>query len=85
MFYTWRSSYKKYDCKQRWFLFNWLGTCHYGDLAYELAIHFILIEYNEQEKSLFLDKFVKVIDLDMEKLINDIKIYTVFELYRRKV
>jgi len=70
--------------KEDFYLIDWeLAT--YGDLAYELATHFILMEYNEQEQSLFLDKLVKVIDLDMEKLINDIKIYTDFELYRRKV
>lgn len=70
--------------KDDFYLIDWeLAT--YGDLAYELAIHFLLMKYNEQEKSLFLDKMVKVVDLDIEKLINDIKIYTDFELYRRKV
>lgn len=62
-----------------------MGLATYGDLAYELAIHFILMKYNENEKNIFLDKLTKVIKFDVEKLIDDIETYTNFELYRRKV
>ncbi len=70
--------------KDGFYLIDWeLAT--FGDLAYELATHFILMGYNENEKNIFLDKLVKVLKLDFNKLIDDIDAYTEFELYRRKV
>ncbi len=66
------------------YLIDWeLAT--YGDLAYELATHFILMEYTKKEKDLFFNKLVKTIDLDVKKLTKDVEIYITFELYRRKV
>ena len=70
--------------KDDFYLIDWeLAT--YGDLAYELATHFILMEYTKKEKDLFFNKLVKTIDLDVKKLTNDVEIYITFELYRRKV
>ena len=70
--------------KNDFYLIDWeLAT--YGDLAYELATHFILMEYTEQEKDMFFNKLVKTIDLDVKKLMNDVETYITFELYRRKV
>ncbi len=70
--------------KDNFYLIDWeLAT--YGDLAYELATHFLLMGYNENEKTIFFDKLVKVLNLDFNKLIDDIDAYTEFELYRRKV
>jgi thiamine kinase-like enzyme len=70
--------------KDDFYLIDWeLAT--YGDLAYELAMHFILMEYTGQEKDIFFSKLVKNIDLDVKKLMNDVEIYITFELYRRKV
>ena len=66
------------------YLIDWeLST--YGDLAYELAIHFILMDYTENEKVVFLSKLSELITLDFEKLKSDIKVYINFELYRRNV
>lgn len=70
--------------KDDFYLIDWeLAT--YGDLAYELATHFILMEYTEKEKDMFLNKLVNVIEIDTKKLMNDVEIYINFELYRRKV
>ena len=66
------------------YLIDW-EFATYGDLAYELATHFILMEYTKKEKDMFLDKLVNVIDIDAKKLMNDVEIYINFELYRRKV
>ena len=70
--------------KDSFYLIDWeLAT--FGDLAYELAIHFILMGYNEKERNLFLNKLIKVVNFDINKLIDDIDVYTQFEVYRRKV
>lgn len=66
------------------YLIDWeLAT--FGDLAYELATHFILMDYSNKEKEKFLNKLNKKIKLNMENLKHDIDIYTIFEQYRRKV
>lgn len=55
-----------------------------GDLAYELAIHFILMGYNEVEENNFINQLLIDIKLDKDKLIHDIEQYKKFELIRRK-
>ena len=66
------------------YLIDWeLAT--YGDLAYELATHFILMKYTEEEKNIFLNKLKDKIVCNIDNLKKDIESYTLFELYRRKV
>lgn len=66
------------------YLIDWeLAT--YGDLAYELATYFILMEYTNEEKEKFLIKLNQKLKLNLNNLKNDIEEYIVFELYRRKV
>lgn len=70
--------------KDDFYLLDWeLAT--YGDLAYELATHFILMEYTAKEKNIFFDELTKVIVLDIKTLINDIETYMKFELCRRRI
>ena len=58
--------------KDDFYLIDWeLAT--YGDLAYELAMHFILMEYTRQEKDIFFSKLVKNIDLDLD--LEEVSIY----------
>ena len=54
-----------------------------GDLAYELAIHFILMNYDEKEELDFINKLK--IECDKDNLIHDINEYRKFELIRRNI
>lgn len=66
------------------YLIDWeLST--YGDLAYELATHFILMEYPQEEQKKFINKLTNVINLDVDKLRHDISVYNKFELCRRNI
>lgn len=56
-----------------------------GDLAYELAIHFILMNYSENEELEFINKLLLIIECDKEKLIHDINEYKRFEIIRRNL
>lgn len=68
----------------KFFLIDWeLATC--GDLAYELAMHFILMEYTDHEKENFISKLSNNISINIETLKHDIDIYTNFEKYRRYI
>ena len=44
----------------------------YGDLAYELARHFILMEYSYEEKEIFINRLCDNISVNIETLKNDI-------------
>ncbi len=66
------------------YVIDWeLGTL--GDLAYELATHFILMKYGEEEKNIYYDEICKRNKIDKDRLINDVKVYTIFEYYRRVI
>ena len=66
------------------YLIDWeLAT--YGDLAYELSTYFILMEYTNEEKEMFLNRLNKKLNLNLDDLKKDIEVYTLFELYRRKI
>ena len=70
--------------KDDFYLIDWeLAT--YGDLAYELAMHFILMEYNDKEKEIFLNKLCDNISINIETLKHDINTYTNFEKYRKNI
>ena len=64
------------------YLLDWeLAT--YGDLAYEIAMHFILMKYSSEERTYFLDKLCTSILVDRKTLTNDINLYYLYELLRR--
>ena len=66
------------------YLIDWeLAT--YGDLAYELSIYFILMEYTNNEKEMFLNKLNEKLNLNLVNLKKDIEVYTLFEQYRQKI
>ncbi len=68
----------------KFYLIDWeLAT--YGDLAYELAMHFILMEYSDEEKEIFINKLCNKLSVNSENLKNDIDIYTNFEKYRKYI
>lgn len=68
----------------KFYLIDWeLAT--FGDLAYEIAMHFILMKYNSEEKKVFIDKLCESIEVDFETLSEDVEVYTKFEKYRRFV
>ncbi len=68
----------------KFYLIDWeLAT--YGDLAYELARHFILMEYSYEEKEIFINRLCDNISVNIETLKNDIEIYTNFEKYRKHI
>lgn len=70
--------------ESNFYLIDWeLAT--YGDLAYEVAMHFILMKYSELEKEYFINILCNNISIDIEKFKNDIDIYTSFEKYRRYI
>lgn len=57
-----------------------------GDLAYELAMHFILMNYSKAEQDLFISKLcTKIETLNKDNLIRDIAVYNKFEFLRRKI
>ena len=55
-----------------------------GDLAYELAIHFILMNYSEKGQNNLIKKLLNKIKCDKGSLIHDINEYKKFELIRKK-
>ena len=68
----------------KFYLIDWeLAT--YGDLAYELAMHFILMEYSDEEKEIFINKLCNNIPINIKTLKHDIEIYTNFEKYRKNI
>lgn len=56
-----------------------------GDLAYELATHFILMDYDDREKYEFVNYIFNKLMIEKAELCNDTNIYIKFELIRRNV
>ncbi len=64
------------------YLIDWeLAT--FGDLAYELAMHFVLMDYSAKEKEVFINKLCENIDVNIEDLTRDVDVYIKFEKYRK--
>ena len=57
----------------------------YGNIAYELAMHFILMKYNEADKQIFIDKLCSKVSFDKQNLVHDIKLYDSFEKFRGNI
>ena len=68
----------------KFYLIDWeLAT--YGDLAYELAMHFSLMKYSDSEKEIFINKLRNNISINIETLKRDIDVYINFEKYRKNI
>lgn len=66
----------------KFYLIDWeLAT--FGDLAYDLAMHFILMDYSAKEKEVFINKLCKNIDVNVDNLTRDVDLYIKFEKYRK--
>ena len=65
-------------------LIDW-ELCTIGDLAYELATHFILMDYHDEEKREFVNYISNKLKLKKEDLYNDINVYIKFEMIRRNI
>ncbi len=64
------------------YLIDWeLATI--GDIAYELATHFLLMDYTQKEQEYFIKNYTKDKNINIELLKKDIKVYMDFELIRR--
>jgi hypothetical protein len=65
-----------------YFVIDWeLAT--YGDIAYEIATHMMFFEYENEQKAMMLERISQTLNLDINTLVRDIKVYTKFELLRR--
>ncbi len=65
-----------------YYLIDWELAC-YGDLAYELAMHFKLMEYDEVTINELLAKIAASLGENLETLTRDVKIYMEFEDVRK--
>jgi len=64
------------------YLLDWeLATV--GDLAYELATHFILMQYTDTEQNYFLNNLSKELNIEKQLLKKDVNVYMIYELLRR--
>lgn len=57
----------------------------YGDIAYELAMHFVNEEYEKEQMNIVLDRLSASLGINEEKLSHDINIYINFEYYRKSI
>ena len=65
-----------------YYLLDWeLAT--YGDLAYELAMHYSLMEYDEVTINQLTEKISQLLGENKDTLLNDIKVYMDFEYIRK--
>ena len=64
------------------YLLDWeLAT--YGDIAYEVATHSLLMNYNLEDTEYLIDKISDNIDFDRDNFFRDIRVYVLYELLRR--
>lgn len=64
------------------YLLDWeLATV--GDLAYELATHFILMKYTNAEQKYFIENLSGKLNIDKQLLKKDVNVYMTYELLRR--
>lgn len=65
-----------------YYIIDWEMACE-GDVAYELAMHFSLMDYTDDEKSIIIDRISRSFGIDQNNLIKDIITYTNFEILRK--
>lgn len=68
----------------QYILVDWeLAT--YGDIAYDLALHFNNENYTSEEMAVVIDRLTASLLLDPKALLKDIRIYLNFENYRKSI
>ena len=67
----------------RIYILNW-EYATYGDVAHEIATHFLFTNYAEEEKKYILEMISKKLNISLEKLKKDINVYTIYE-YLNKI
>ena len=65
-----------------YFIIDW-EMATYGDIAYEIAMHLIYFEYDNELKAMMFERISQTLGINMENLINDVKVYIKFEYLRR--
>ena len=55
----------------------------YGDIAYEIALHLMYFEYEEEQTTELFEKISQTFNTDINTLVRDVKVYIKFELMRR--
>lgn len=65
-----------------YYVIDWeLAT--YGDIAYEIATHMIFFEYDDEQKAMIFERISQTLNIDLNNLVRDVKVYTKFEYLRR--
>lgn len=65
-----------------YFLIDW-EYATYGDIAYEIALHLLYFEYDEDQKAILFQRVSETLGLDINSLVRDVKVYIKFEMLRR--
>lgn len=65
-------------------LIDWELACH-GDVAYELALLFVVEEYSEENIKVVIDRLCGSLLLEQSTLERDVRVYMQFEYYRRSI
>ena len=65
-----------------YFIIDW-EMATYGDIAYEIAMHLIYFEYDNEQKAILFERISQTLGISMDMLIRDVKIYIKFEYIRR--
>jgi hypothetical protein len=55
----------------------------YGDIAYEIAMHLIYFEYDNDLKAQMFERISQTLGINKDSLINDVKVYLKFEYLRK--
>ncbi len=54
-----------------------------GDLAYELAVHFVLTGYDESQRDVIYERVSQSLGINKQSLVNDVNVYIRFEITRK--
>lgn len=54
-----------------------------GDIAYEIALHLVLVTYSEEQRNQIFERVAQALNVDKEILIRDVNTYIRFEMTRR--
>lgn len=66
----------------RIYILNW-EYATYGDIAHEIATHFLFVNYTDEEKEYILEMLSKKLNISLIRLKKDINIYTIYEFLNK--
>ncbi len=65
-----------------YYIIDWeLATL--GDIAYEIALHLVYFDYDEDERKVLFQRISETLNIDFNSLVRDVKVYVKFEYLRR--